>query len=246
MDNKRQTDKRQTEREREREREREKKNPTNKGVTVNYLARRHKFIPVTKQSTLFEVVKHLSNGTHRMPVLENGRCVDIVSQSSIVKFLSQNLTEPGMAKDVKVSISAAGIGTSPVLVVSSKSTALATFKVMSKYNLSGIGVVDPTGRFVGNTSGSDLKLFIQRPDVRMLIATPVMDFLSQIRRSVITEKTKSPTISVRGAYSVGKLIGKLAATRIHRLFVASSESGFKPLAVISISDIMKWIVSLDK
>jgi len=40
-----------------------------------------------------------------------------------------------------------------------------------------------------------------------------------------------------------QIIGKLSATKVHRLFVADDESGYKPVAVVSITDVLRYILS---
>ena len=39
------------------------------------------------------------------------------------------------------------------------------------------------------------------------------------------------------------VIGKLAATRVHRVFVVESDESYKPVAVISVKDVMSWVTS---
>eukprot|EP01006_Ploeotia_vitrea_P011744 TRINITY_DN31209_c0_g1_i2.p2 TRINITY_DN31209_c0_g1~~TRINITY_DN31209_c0_g1_i2.p2 ORF type:complete len:225 (+),score=129.04 TRINITY_DN31209_c0_g1_i2:326-1000(+) len=214
------------------------------GVTVSYLARRNKAHEFNKSDSLSKAVATLANRVHRVLIMEGGKCVEVLSQSTVVAFLNKQMqSTPALANEfAAVTVKESDIGTTPVLVVNTKSSALDTFKVMNKYNLSGIAVVDESGRFVGNTSGSDLKLFMKKPSL-MLLRQPVLEFLAAVRRAVITEKTRSPTISVASHDTVAKVIGKLAATRIHRVFVCEESKGYQPQAVISISDLLKLFVA---
>lgn len=52
------------------------------------------------------------------------------------------------------------IGTKPVVTVSRDTPAIDAFRLMDNKKYSGLAVVDQTGRFVGNTSASDLKVNI--------------------------------------------------------------------------------------
>jgi len=39
-------------------------------------------------------------------------------------------------------------------------------------------------------------------------------------------------------------IGKLASTKIHKIFVADDEDGYRPSCVVSLTDILKSILGL--
>jgi CBS domain-containing protein len=214
------------------------------GITVPYLARRNKFYPVYEDDTLLKVVEILANhGAHRVPVVsrETKKVIDIISQSTIIKFLASK--EADFKEAFGKTVDGTQIGSRPVIPIKSDATALETFKVMAKYNRSGVAVVDAeTGRFVGNTSGSDLKLFIREPEKNAAaLQAPITDFLSAIRRAESpSSNTRCPTISVSASDTIGMIVGKLAATRIHRIFVADDATGYKPTAIVAISDVLRW------
>jgi CBS domain-containing protein len=217
------------------------------GITTTYLAHRNKFIPVHKEDSLYKVAEILAGGgVHRVPVVDKqhpDRIVDIVSQSSLIQFFYKHRDQ--LAAEMQVKVGDINLGSRPVIPVNERTSALEAFKLMAKYNRSGIAVVDDRGTFVGNTSASDLKIFISNPEKHSrALHQPIMDFLSHIRQSEIAENpnTRSPTIAVGQQATLDKVIGKLAATRIHRIFVADDESGYKPVAVISITDVLRYII----
>jgi len=216
-------------------------------VTVSYLARTNKWTAVHDDDTLLRVVELLSTGNHRLPVVPRDNpntILDIISQSSIVQFIQQHHLE--LTKALSVRIADIKLGSRPVIPVNEHTAALDCFKTMSKLNRSGIAIVDDKGTLIGNTSGSDLRLFISNPDKHVrLLNQPVTDFLSTIRRAEVVENpnTRSPVIAVHPDADLAKVIGKLSATRVHRLFVADDKTGFKPEAVISITDILRYIVA---
>jgi CBS domain-containing protein len=131
---------------------------TAQNLTTGYLAARNKFIPVSPDDTVLKVVDILRRASvHRVPVVAaDGSLVDIISQSTIISFVYAHRAE--LAKSFTKTVDEVKLGSRPVIPVSSSQTAFDTFKVMDKYNRSGIAVVDEEGRFVGNTSGSDLKV----------------------------------------------------------------------------------------
>ncbi len=66
--------------------------------------------------------------------------------------------------------------------VTKRTTAIDTFRLMDNRKISGVAVVDEnTGSLVGNTSSSDLKLFIRTLSLEML-HEPIMQFLNTIRQ----------------------------------------------------------------
>lgn len=213
------------------------------GITISYMAKRNRFVPVHMNDSLLKVAELLSqNDLHRVPVVdEHGHILDIISQSTLVAFLYEH--KDAVHDELEVKMSNIRIGSSPVFAVRETASALETFKIMSKYNRTGIAIVDDNERFIGNTSGSDLKLFIQNPEQNSaLLNLPIVEFLSTIRRAEIVEKTRSPTITVRSDDTVGRVLGKLYATRIHRVFIAEDENGYKPQVVISLTDVLSYLL----
>eukprot|EP01112_Ceratiomyxa_fruticulosa_P005530 TRINITY_DN1619_c0_g1_i1.p1 TRINITY_DN1619_c0_g1~~TRINITY_DN1619_c0_g1_i1.p1 ORF type:complete len:311 (-),score=37.64 TRINITY_DN1619_c0_g1_i1:275-1207(-) len=206
------------------------------GVTISYLSRRNPFQAVPQGTSLLEVVQVLAKGTRRVPVLnEKGEVVNIISQSSIIQFLQTHMQELVDEFSSEVG-SLKEVGTSPVLTAKKDTRAIDVFRLMDLHHRSGVAVVDEHGVLLGNTSGHDLKLFIKNPSLSVL-NLPIMQFLNQIRQLQID--IISPSISCGEHDTMGKVISKLAATRVHRLFIVDAE--FKPVKVVSISDILKFI-----
>jgi hypothetical protein len=65
---------------------------------------------------------------------------------------------------------------------------------------------------------------------------PVGDFIKELRQSAVD--ISAPTISVFPDATFELVVGKLAATKVHRLFVVSDEARFQPLRVISLVDVL--------
>jgi len=212
--------------------------PTTDGVSVKYLARRHRFHPVSLNDPLLSVVTVLAEpDIHRVPVVENGRVVSILSQTTIIKFLSSKI-QIFLDNSNDPTIEELGVGTSPVLSVKKSESVINTFRKMEKQQKSGIALVDEEGRLVGTTTGKDLGLFLKKPTLESLY-TNIFDYLKVIRQEQIDER--SPCISISSSDKLSKAVGLLAATRVHRIYVVDNESG-KPVSVVSITDIFKFIV----
>jgi len=208
------------------------------GVTVTYLSRRNPFHPLSTTDSLLKACEDLSKGLHRVPVVDQeGNLVNIISQSSIISFLAKH--EKNIKSQIHQTLGELNLGTKPVISVKQESPAIDTFRLMDKKKISGVAVVDNHGRFVGNTSASDLKLFMRTLSLDIL-ARPTTEFLKIIRQESI--EIKSPTISVSTHDSLVVAIGKLASTKIHKLFVADDQDGYKPLAVVSLTDILRYLL----
>jgi CBS domain-containing protein len=160
-----------------------------------------------------------------------GEIVNIVSQSALIQFLNQRKNDIGALG--KHTIAHSMCGTSPVLNVTTANNVLDAFRIIASNDIMGVAVVDEQGHFVGNTSASDLKEFLRSPSTSLNM--PIMDFLARIRQQNL--KSVHPAISVSPNDTLEHVIGKLAATKIHRIFVCHQG---KPIAVISLSDILKY------
>jgi CBS-domain-containing membrane protein len=214
---------------------------TTDGVTVSYLARRHKFITVKESDTLESVCRVLSDqSVHRVPVLdEYGKIVNIISQSSIIQVLSKKCTKVG---DIDIDLPLEQhpeIGTRSVLTVPKKESVINTFRLLEKKNLSGIALVDETGRLVGSTTGKDLGLFLKNPSLAAL-NLPIFEHLQKIRSELLDIKT--PCIAVFEKDKLSRAVTLLAATKVHRVFVVNDEEHYAPVRVISLTDILRYLL----
>eukprot|EP01128_Nolandella_sp_AFSM9_P009153 TRINITY_DN5789_c0_g1_i1.p1 TRINITY_DN5789_c0_g1~~TRINITY_DN5789_c0_g1_i1.p1 ORF type:complete len:354 (-),score=90.60 TRINITY_DN5789_c0_g1_i1:175-1236(-) len=213
---------------------------TTDGVTVGYLARRNRFVPVSEEDSLTKVVEVLSKGVHRVPVVKDNKVVNIVSQSSIIKLLADELMKNVTSSDSDPTIADLSIGTAPVLSVGKGVSVIDTFRTMDKKQRSGIALVAPTGRLVGTTTGKDLGPFLQTPTLGAL-NLGVFEHLQAIRNK--QDDIKTPAIAVFNKDKVSRAVSLLAATRVHRVFVVDGEEHYRPLRCISITDILNYLVS---
>jgi len=212
------------------------------GVTTTYLTRRNPYHAVSLTDSLWDVCEILASGVHRVPVVDTeSKIVNIISQSTIINFL--NLHMKDIAEGFKPTIKELHIGTRPVVSVSKTTSAIETFRLMDNRKISGVAVVDETGKFIGNTSASDLKLFVKTLSLDIL-NYPIMEYLKKIRQEAI--EIQSPTISCSTHDSLAIVIGKLASTKVHKIFVADDSSGYKVECVVSITDIIRYAIKATK
>ena len=113
------------------------------------------------------------------------------------------------------------------------------FILLDDKRLSGIAVVDEDGMLVGNTSARDIKLAaINEGQVPM--DTDILSYLAKVRQSVPQKKERYPSCHVHTDTTVAHVIGLLAKTGYHRVFVVDAEQ--KPVGVISVADIVKFAI----
>ena len=207
--------------------------------TVTYLSRRNAFKPVKETDTLQTLVTALSKKgpirMKRVPVIgSEGRVINVISQSTLVAFISKNLSNWDLADQSVLELK---IGSSPVVSVEFDKPAIEAFKIMDSNQITGLAITKH-GKLVGNISSRDLKLFIKFVDFDLLNGT-IFEFVKTLRQKSID--IKSPTITVFGDVKLGVAVGKLAATKVHRIFVVDSEQSFHPITVISLVDVLSLL-----
>jgi CBS domain-containing protein len=206
-------------------------------VTISYLARRHRIQMVSQDSTLYDVAKLLCTRLHRVPVIgDDGKIVNIVSQSVIIKHISQHLKDlSGFAglivKDVKV-------GSSPVLQVKSETSAITAFDLLDTHGRFGIAVTGQEDAILTQTCAGDLKLWLQKPSSQLL-DLPVMKFLQIIRAN--DDDIQVPVLATSEKDTLSHVIQKLEATRQHRIYVVDAK--FTPNRVISLTDLLRFCIT---
>lgn len=208
------------------------------GVTPTYMARRHPFASILATDSVAKLLHVMTGHAHRVVVVDpaTGRGKAVVSQSNVIAFLAAHAQEAGIKEMLTVKINSPRmIGSSPVLTVHESAPVLNAFKLMSRRNTMGIAVVDDDGKFVGNTSGSDLKLFVNEPATSLQQGT--MDFLCKIRQQNL--KAVHPAIHVDVDATLGHVVAKLAATKIHRMYACDATGQLSQ--VCALSDVLKYV-----
>jgi len=205
--------------------------------SLTYLARRNQFKPVSATSNLLDVANILKNrNIHRVPVLNSeGKCSQIISQSSILQFLSHHRESVG--DDMKQTLEEINLGFSDVVTVNSHEKAFTAFKAIEKTQYSGIGVVDSHGKLIGNTSAKDIKYLVLDKG-ELSLEMPVLEYLAAVRQRVITASEKTPICVVHKDATIGRVVGMLAATQFHRLFIVDGKGC--AIGVVSITDILNF------
>lgn len=208
---------------------------------LKYLARRHPFLPIAADATLYEAAKQLCGKVHRMPIVDEntGRVIKIVSQSMITAFLASHLDELGL--EAFQTVEATGLGLKPVVSARGDRPAIEAFEEIDNHGLSGLGVVLRDGSIVGNTSSRDLRYFLLDRGALNLDMN-LVDYLAAIRQKEVEVADHVPLCSVGPNGTIGRIIGLLAATKYHRIYVVDPRHN-TPVGVVSHTDILKYITS---
>lgn len=150
-----------------------KETKSKSGFTVSYLAARNPFVSLTDDATMLQVLKVCAQRhCHRVPIVdkETGRCVKLLSQSALVKFLVEHLLADNKSASIKKYFNrtleeAKFPYKKEVMTAPDTATAREVFELMDSHRLSGIAVVDSSdGALIGNTSASDIKLAVAVDD----------------------------------------------------------------------------------
>uniref|UniRef100_A0A7S0WHK0 CBS domain-containing protein n=1 Tax=Pyramimonas obovata TaxID=1411642 RepID=A0A7S0WHK0_9CHLO len=202
---------------------------------VTYLARRNPYKPFQLDQTVGEAITCLARKRcHRLPVVNNdGELIYILSQTSIIQFLNSRV-DAFLGGIGDKTIEELNIGTYPLITVKDTLPAHAALELVDNKGISGVGIVDSEdGTLVGNTSGSDLHIFLRDG---ASLAMPVLDFFAQARQDV-TGIDRAATITCTKDQTLAKVIAKLAKTKVHRIYVVDEEK--RPLGIISVQDICR-------
>lgn len=206
--------------------------------TVTYLSRRNPFRSVKNTDSLSVVMELLAKKgpgrIKRVAVVDDaGLVVNIVSQTTLIAHLASLISQHSLY--LGRTVDELHLGTAPIISIQESAPAIEAFKIMDSKQVTGLGLVDTHGKLVGNVSARDLKIFIKHIDFELL-AQPVGEFVKHLRQVAID--IKSPTITVFPSAKFELVVGKLAATKVHRVFVVDDEAHFRPVRVISLADVL--------
>mmetsp|Transcript_58485 Transcript_58485/g.137789 ORF Transcript_58485/g.137789 Transcript_58485/m.137789 type:complete len:314 (+) Transcript_58485:3-944(+) len=206
--------------------------------TVSSIVDRSLLACVSSDSSLREVLRLLAAGHHRVCVVNGRELINVITQSAVVKMLSAQTAHLGSlgARTVQD----LGLGSAPVVTVSSSDIAAEAFKRILSRHVSAVAVVDGA-RLLGTISVSDIRVVCQSMQDTRLLFGPVRFLLARVHMSDTVERF--PAITVSDDTTFGTTIQKLALLKIHRLWVTNKgDPTCKLVKVISLGDVLGKIV----
>jgi len=172
---------------------------------------------------------------HRVPLTnDDGKVVGLISQSRVLQFLFDNQALlPMSALEAPVSRAM----TTPVKSCHETCRTADAFSKLIDEAISGIAVVDDSGRLTGYLSANHLKGASLGNDQWNDFYLPVKVFIANCNAKYKAKATGP--VCLRPSDTVGEALRLLHSLRLHRLWIIDSES--KPVGVLSLSDIINFV-----
>jgi len=204
-------------------------------VSVSDLSRRDPWLPLACNADIGSLLETLSKqGAHRVPIIDplNGELLQLITQSDVINFVSQNIDQFGTV--VTKTLAELRLGSSPVVSVDIDGRVKDAFRLIVEKKVSAVAVVDSTLTLIATLSVRDLRTLSGEARLLEKLNMKIRDFLGAIVDPNIDIMNPAICCTVKDTLSVA--LSKLAATRVHRIFIVNDSK--KPVAVISLSDIL--------
>jgi len=205
------------------------------------LSKRNAMFPVQSGATLLDAVnKMASNHVQRIPIVnKDSQILNLLTQSAIIAYLAKHVDQLGPS--IQKTLKELHFEKKPVISIDHNKSAIEAFKLMAENRISGIAVLDSDKKLMANISARDLRS-IQR-DERLFerLYYSVGEFVSHVRQA--NYRAIHPSICCTFDDTFQKIIMRLAAARIHRIYVVDENR--HPVSVISLHDVLAKILELD-
>jgi len=213
-------------------------------ATLGEIGEYDPIVMIDDDKNLSDVIHLMVNqGSRRVLIQsrESQSLIGLVTQTSLLKFLWDSSKDELKTSfwDTKISDIPNLAAKREVVTVKSTDAAYTAFKKMKTNGISAVGVVDDSGKLVGNISASDVKLLGFNLDYFQALAFTATEYLQTVReKSGAVEEVVS--IREGGSDTVGVVVQKLLDKCIHRLYIVDSQD--KPVSVISLTNILANLV----
>eukprot|EP01132_Coremiostelium_polycephalum_P002760 gene2760-3434_t len=213
---------------------------------ITDLSERNPFIPVVKGASLLEAITVMAkNKINRVPIVTNDvngensgpHIINLVTQSAIIDFLSKNLDKLGPWTNK--TLREIGFHEKKVISIDYNKRAIEAFQLMAEKRINGVAVTDEKGFIIANISARDLKELLNETRLFENLYLSVGEFISKVRQQNF--KAVHPSICCTFDEPLYKLISKMAAARIHRVFIVNGDER-KAIGVVSLHDILEKIL----
>jgi len=212
--------------------------------TIADLSHRNPFIPVRNNGSLRGVLRLFGDmGFHRLPVIdESGKVVNFLTQSAVVQYLASNLNKLG--PKVHRTVGELLAGCKPVVSVNIESRAIDAFTLMAEKRISAVAVVDDEGKLISNISARDIRTISTDQRIIQGLFTPIRQFLVNAFEPRVGMDEITPSISCSIKDTLGLVIQKLVASKVHRVYV--TDAHYMLIGIIALSDVLVAITHIDE
>jgi len=201
---------------------------------TNY-SHQNKLVVLQNNATFKDLLIALSTAYRVAIADEHNNIVDYVSQSEVVKFL----TERGLFSSIgSKTIEELHLVSKDVISINDHQRVVEAFKLMVIKKVSGVAVTDEYGRLIGQISSSDIKNIT--PTIEMVYS--LYDLYHPYRKNLI-EKFKVPekTIIIGSGSTLNQVLETIVLYKLHRIFVIGMYN--QAVGVITLTDIIKLLVA---
>jgi CBS domain-containing protein len=155
--------------------------------------------PLTPKSTLREILDTLSTKkVHRVPIVEKGQLVRVVTQSEVLRFVSQHLDALGSVLDVSLHLSGVAAKRIPLIYVSESSSTLEALKKIVGGKISAVPILNKEMKLISTFSARDVSEVLKiQPKTELL--QPVSTTIAEIHGGQVTpvDISKSKNVVVK-------------------------------------------------
>jgi 5'-AMP-activated protein kinase regulatory gamma subunit len=197
--------------------------------------------PVEEGSKFKDVVRLLASKARRVPVISKttGKVVQIISQSQVCQLLYERVKAGGVLTDSTPGTT--GLGLKTVFSIKDTDQAREAFQMMVDKQVSSVAILDENGEILTAISTKDIRLLPRLESAGLernnLLDMNVREFVGLVRRvTEVDGRARAACVTVELNTPLATVLGKLAATRMHRVYVIDAQR--KPVGVISVSDVV--------
>eukprot|EP00039_Didymoeca_costata_P020013 m.339726 g.339726 ORF g.339726 m.339726 type:complete len:312 (-) comp18934_c0_seq1:81-1016(-) len=209
---------------------------------VSNMSGRDEFKSVVPGAPLQQVFDLLAAGHHRVVVIDSatGLAKSIISQSAILKFVNDH-GQKVLAGLHHKSLKDVGLGVGQKMVFCySDEPVMKAFSLMNEHKLSGIPLINRNGTIDTSISWTDLRVTVAAPKFNFRLTT-ALEFV-QRSRALDSALERPAVVTTRMDSPVLKVIGQLAATGLHRIYVVDEKRHVT--GVVSLKDIIKCLLQM--
>jgi len=195
-------------------------------------------LPVSDKANVYEVMKSLASGVHRVPVIDDqGKVVNLITQSVILDILENN--SPELGPIIKSKITDLGAISPHVISNAEKgNTVMDAFILLTKNRISAVPIVNENNQIVGNVSVKDIRMIAKEKAVIKVLYQSLTAFLNATRKDF---DTPNKPVTIKSDVTLKTVITNLCENRIHRLYVTDNDN--KVTGVVSITDVLRVILN---
>jgi len=206
------------------------------------LSQRNKLYPVKVGSNALDAVKLLAqHHVQRIPILDDeGKIVNLLTQSAVIEYLSKHIDQ--LTPAIEKSLKELNFAKKQVISIDHNKPAIEAFRLMAQHRISGIAVLDSDGKLMANISARDLRTIQEDQHLFERLFYSVGEFVSHVRQANF--RAIHPSISCTLEDPFKKVIMRIAAARIHRIFVIDEHRQL--VSVISLHDVVAKVLELDQ